>query len=135
VKHVILDYVNWWNLVNFVNMWKWWVWTCCFIMLECLMINVDVKFIVNDLINCPLIIYKWICRFSFTFFLRDALVSLDYILFVEYNITLSGRSVDHRVISLNVVGWFPRLKWLLFFDVGGLAWMLPRFIFFRLESR
>ena len=33
-----------------------------------------------------------------------ALISLDYILFVDCNLTLSGRLVDHRVISLNGVG-------------------------------
>jgi len=56
------------------------------------MINVDVEFIVNDLINCLLIIWYVV------------LLLLDYILFVEYNLTLSGCSVDHRVIYLNGVG-------------------------------
>jgi len=35
-------------------------------MLVCLMINAEVEVIVNDLIHCLLIIWKWICCFNFT---------------------------------------------------------------------
>ena len=61
----ICDNVHRWNVVNVVNMWKGWICTCCFIMLVRLMINVDMKFIVNDLFKCLLFIWKWICCFTF----------------------------------------------------------------------
>jgi hypothetical protein len=63
-----------------------------------------VEFIVNDLTNCLLIIFLLQLFINHLKINMFALLSLDYILLVEYNLTPSGRSVNHRVISLNGVG-------------------------------
>jgi len=96
---------NWWD-VSYLTMWiddhvDWWMLRLCenmncicrFIMLVCLQNNVDVE--VHCWMNY-LSVYLLIIRNEYV-----ALLSFDYILFVEYNLTLNSCLVDRLPICMN----------------------------------